>query len=40
MTERQQETWSAWLLTALVVGLMLGALVLLWLTTNPGASSG
>jgi uncharacterized membrane-anchored protein YhcB (DUF1043 family) len=29
MTERQQETWAGILLTALVVGMMLGALVLL-----------
>jgi hypothetical protein len=34
MTDREKETWAGVLLTALVVGLMLGALLLLRLTTN------
>ena len=36
MTERQQEAWSGVLLTVLVIGMLLGALVLLRLVTNQG----
>jgi uncharacterized membrane-anchored protein YhcB (DUF1043 family) len=38
MTDREKETWAGVLLTALVVGLMLGALLLLRLTTNQAPS--
>jgi hypothetical protein len=34
MTERQQENWAGLLLTALVAGLILGAWLLLRLTTT------
>jgi hypothetical protein len=34
MTDREKETWAGVLLTALVAGLMLGALLLLRLMTN------
>jgi uncharacterized membrane-anchored protein YhcB (DUF1043 family) len=34
MTEHQKENWAGLLLTALVVGLILGAWLLLRLTTN------
>ena len=34
MTERQKDTLAGVLLTALVLGMMLGALLLLRLTTN------
>jgi hypothetical protein len=37
MTERQKETWAGVLLTALVVAMLLGAWLLLRLTTNLGA---
>jgi hypothetical protein len=33
MTERQKETWAGVLLTALLVAILLGALLLLRLTT-------
>ena len=39
MTERQKEMWAGVLLTALVVGMILGAWFLLRLTTNYGAPS-
>ena len=38
MTDREKENWAGVLLTALVVGLMLGALLLLRLTTNQAPS--
>ena len=38
MTDREKENWAGVLLTALVVGLMLGALLLLRLTTNQALS--
>jgi len=34
MTERHKETWAGVLLTALVVAMLLGAWLLLRLTTN------
>ena len=38
MTDREKENWAGVLLTALLVGLMLGALLLLRLTTNQAPS--